>query len=54
MNDQSHRLERRSLLCLLGAAALIVPATLAACAHSIPPRQYKRPPSHITAKSLKD
>ena len=36
-----------------GAASLVLPA-LAACAQSIPPRQVKRPPSHITAKERKD
>jgi len=52
--DQSHSLERRSLLRWLGAASLVLPATLAACAQSVPPRQYKRTPSHITAKERKD
>jgi len=54
MNDQGRSLERRRLLRWLGAAALILPAALAACADSVPPRQYQRPKSHITAKSLKD
>jgi hypothetical protein len=43
-------LDRRDLLRWLGAAALILPASLAACAGSTPPRQYTRPPSHITGK----
>jgi hypothetical protein len=50
MKDQGHSLERRSLLCWLGAAALMLPAALAGCANSIPPRQYKRTPSHIKGK----
>jgi len=55
LNDQSHSLKRRTLLRLLGAASLILPTVLlSACAQSIPPRQYKRPPSHITAKERKD
>ena len=49
-DDQSHSLERRSLLRWLGAASLILPTALTACANSIPPRQYKRPRSHITGK----
>jgi len=51
-SDQSHSLERRSLLRWLGAASLILSTALAACASSIPPRQYKRTRSHITAKDL--
>jgi hypothetical protein len=47
-NGQSHSLERRSLLRWFGTASLILP--LAACANSTPPRQYSRPPSHITGK----
>ena len=54
MNDQSHPLERRSLLRWLGYASLTLPAVLAACAHSTPPRQVKRTRSHITAKERKD
>ena len=53
-NDQYRALERRRLLRWLGATSLILPGALAACADSIPPRQYERTPSHITAKSLKD
>jgi len=34
MNDQSHLVNRRSFLRRLGAASLILPATLAACEHS--------------------
>lgn len=47
---QSHSLERRSLLPWLGAASLILPTALTACANSILPRQYKRSPSHVTGK----
>jgi hypothetical protein len=54
MYDQSHPLGRRRLLRWLGAAALIVPAALSACAYSTPPRQVKRPRSYITAKERKD
>ena|SRR5688572_7058464 len=43
-------IKRRSLLRWLGAVLLILPTALAACANSIPPRQYKRPRSHITGK----
>jgi hypothetical protein len=46
----SQSLHRRSLLRWIGAAALILPASLSACASSTPPRQYTRPPSHITGK----
>jgi len=52
--DQSQSLERRSFLRWMGAASLVLPATLAACAHSTPPRQVKRTRSHITAKERKD
>jgi hypothetical protein len=52
MND--HSLERRSLLRWLGAATLIVPAALSACANSTPPRQVKPSRSHITAKDRKN
>lgn len=48
--DKSHLLERRTLLRWLGTAALALPAALSACANSIPPRHYQRPPSHITGK----
>jgi hypothetical protein len=53
-NDQSHPVNRRNLLRWLGAAALIAPAALSACAHSTPPRQVKRSRSHITAKDRKN
>lgn len=43
-------LHRRGLLRWIAVAALILPASLAACASSTPPRQYTRPPSHITGK----
>jgi hypothetical protein len=49
-DGRSHSLERRSLLRWLGAVSLMLPAALAACANSVPPRQYKRSPSHITGK----
>jgi hypothetical protein len=39
MNDQGHLVNRRNLLRWLGAAALIVPAALSACAYSTPPRE---------------
>jgi hypothetical protein len=48
--SQSQPLDRRSLLRCFGAAALVLPAMLMACASSTPPRQYQRPPSHITGK----
>ena len=53
MNNQS---QRHSLLCWLGTAALILPTALAACTStgSNPPRQYERPPSHITGKDHRD
>jgi hypothetical protein len=54
MNDQSLFLERRWLLRWLGAAALIAPAALSACAYSTPPRKVKRSSSHITAKDRKN
>ena len=37
--------KRRSLLCSLGAASLILSAAVAACTNPTPPRQYERPPS---------
>ena len=42
--------ERRRLLRWLGAASLVLPVLLAACANSTPPRHYQRTPSHITGK----
>jgi hypothetical protein len=54
MNDQGHSHERRTLLRWLGAAALIVPTALSACANSTPPRKVKRSRSHITAKDRKN
>jgi hypothetical protein len=54
MNDQSQALGRRRLLRWLGAAALIAPAALSACAYSTPPRKVKRSRSHITAKDRKN
>lgn len=52
--DQSHSPERRTLLRWLGAATLILPTALAACANSVPPRQVKRTPSHITGNDHRD
>jgi hypothetical protein len=49
-DDQSRSLERRRLLRWFGAASLMLPSALAGCANSIPPRQYRRPRSHITGK----
>lgn len=52
-NNQSHPLNRRSLLRWLGASALIVPFALAACANSVPPSKVKRGRSHITGEDHK-
>jgi len=42
-------IDRRTLLRSLAFGSLALPAALfAGCEGSIPPRQYKRPPSHIT------
>jgi hypothetical protein len=49
-HSQSQSLDRRSLLRWIGAASLVLPAMLAGCAGSTPPRRYQRPPSHITGK----
>jgi hypothetical protein len=54
MSDQGPRVERRRLLHWLGAAALIAPAVLSACAYSTPPRKVKRSRSHITAQDRKN
>ena len=54
MNDQSHPLERRRLFRWLGAAALVAPVALSACAYSTPPRKVKRSRSYITAQDRKD
>jgi len=54
MNDQGHSLERRRLLRWLGAAALVLPAALAACASSNASRQYGRTPSHISGSDHRD
>lgn len=54
MNDQGHSLERRRLFRWLGAAALVLPAVLAACASSNASRQYERNPSHITGSDHRD
>lgn len=50
MNDQGHSLERRRLVRWLGAAALLLPAALAACASS----NASRTPSHITGRDHRD
>lgn len=50
MNDHGRSLDRRRLLCWLGAAVLVLPAALAGCANSTPPRQYQRSRSHIKGK----
>jgi hypothetical protein len=54
MNDQGRSLERRRLLRWLGAAALFLPAALAACANSDAPRQYERTPSDIRGSDHRD
>jgi hypothetical protein len=51
-NDQSHALTRRRLLQWLGIA-LIPSATLAACAHAVPPSKVKRGRSYITGEDHK-
>jgi hypothetical protein len=49
--DQAHSAERRSLLSLLAVGTLAAPALLlAGCANAIPPREYRKPPSHITGR----
>ena len=48
--NQGQPLERRRLLRWLSTSALILPAALAGCANSTPPRQYQRSRSHITGK----
>ena len=50
--SQSPSLGRRSLLRWFGA--LILPTTLAACANSTPPGQYRRSRSHITGMDHRD
>lgn len=47
-HGESRQLERRKALKLLAGGQLILVAMVtAACAGSIPPREYKRPKSHI-------
>jgi hypothetical protein len=54
-HGQRESLDRRRLLRWLGGtAALILPATLAACANSTSPRRYRRPSSHITGMDHRD
>jgi hypothetical protein len=51
-SDQSYSFGRRSLLGFLATAPLGLFGTLlAACSDSIPPRQYKPPPSYIVRQS---
>lgn len=52
MNDQGHSLERRRLLRWLGAAALVLPAALSACASSNARRG--RTPSDIRGSDHRD
>lgn len=52
MDDQRHSLERRRFLRWLGAAALILPVALAACANSNAPGH--RPPSDIRGSDHRD
>jgi hypothetical protein len=54
MNDQGHSLERRRLLRWLGGAALVLPATLAACANSNAPRRYERTSSDVRGSDHRD
>jgi hypothetical protein len=49
-HGESRQFDRRRLLRWIGAASLVLPAMLAGCAGSTPPRRYQRPPSHITGK----
>ena len=42
MNEQGNSLERRRLLHWLGAAALVLPVALAACANSNAPQRRSR------------
>lgn len=49
--DQSHALTRRNLLQGLGIA--LIPSTLAACAHAVPPSKVKRGRSYITGEDHK-
>jgi hypothetical protein len=51
-SPHGHSLERRRLLRWFGA--LILPATLAACASSTPPGRYSRSRSHITGMDHRD
>jgi len=48
-SDQVHIPARRRLLGLVAISPVAVPAILfAGCEGAIPPRQYRRPDSHIT------
>jgi hypothetical protein len=48
--SESRLLGRRRFLRWFSAASVVLPAMLAGCAGSTPPRHYQRPPSHITGK----
>jgi hypothetical protein len=52
MTDQGYSLERRRLLRWLGAAALVLPAALTACASSNASRGWTT--SHITGSDHRD
>ena len=54
MNDQGNSLERRRLLRWLGAAALVLPGALAACANSNAPRRQARASSDIRGSDHRD
>jgi len=54
MKDHGPSLERRRLLRWLGAAALVLPAALTACANSGAPSQYERTPSDIRGSDHRD
>jgi len=52
MNDQGNSLERRRLLRWLGAAALVLPAALAACSNA--PQRRSRASSDIRGSDHRD
>jgi len=54
MNVECHSLRRRGLLPWLGAAALILSATLAACTSSNSSGQHGRSSSHVTGSDHRD
>lgn len=49
-SDQVPCAERRNLLILLAAAPAVPAMLLTGCNGAIAPRDYKRPPSHITGR----